>query len=262
MIMYCFVTVVDIEARRTYMIRFIIAAIFIVIFLLISLILQPIMLLVGLFSRHARDVASLAIVNWAFRVVILIAGTKLTVIGLENVPKDESVLYILNHRSLLDIVISYTLVPRPTGYVAKKEMGKYLTLTWWMKLLYCELLDRKDMRAGLKTMNRCAERIESGISMAICPEGTRNKTNEPMLEFHKGSFKIAEKSNCKIVPVVLNNTSAIFEDHLPFLKKQHVIIEYLPPVDVAAMDREARRSLAEMVREQMIPVYLKNQELI
>lgn len=244
------------------MIRIIFAAVFVVLFLLVSLILQPIMLLVGLFSRHSRDVASLAIVKWAFRVVLFIAGTKTTVLGLENVPKDEPVLYILNHRSIFDIVISYLYVPRPTGYIAKKEMGKYLTLTWWMKLLYCELLDRKDMRAGLKTMNRCAERISSGISMAICPEGTRNKTDEPMLEFHKGSFKIAEKSNCKIVPVVLNNTSSILEDHLPFLKKQHVIIEYLPPVDVAAMDRDARRSLSETVRDRMIPVYLKNQELV
>jgi 1-acyl-sn-glycerol-3-phosphate acyltransferase len=82
------------------------------------------------------------------------------------------------------------------------------------------------------------------------------------LEFHKGSFKIAEKSNCKIIPVVLNNTSAIFEDHLPMVRKQHVIIEYLPPIDVAAMDREARKGLPELVRSQMATVYEKNKELI
>ena len=244
------------------MIRFIITIIFVVLFLILSLILQPIMLLVGLFSKRARSVASLAIVNWAFRVVLFLAGTKATVLGEENVPKDEPVLYILNHHSFFDILLTYTRVPRLTGYVAKKEMLKYVTLTWWMMLLHCEFLDRKDLRKGMKTISDCAEKIKNGISIAIFPEGTRNKGDEDMLAFHGGSFKIAEKSNCRIVPVVLNNTSAIFEDHLPLLKKSHVVVEYLPPVDVASLDREARKSLSETIRDQMIEVYQKNKALV
>ena len=70
------------------MIRFIITIIFVLLFLIFSLILQPLMLLVGLFSKKARGAASLAIVNWAFRVVLFLAGTKATVLGEENVPKD------------------------------------------------------------------------------------------------------------------------------------------------------------------------------
>ena len=244
------------------MIRFIITIIFVILFLLFSLLLQPIMLLVGLFSKRARSVASLGIVNWAFRVVLFLAGTKATVLGEENVPKDGPVLYVLNHHSFFDILLTYTRVPRLTGYIAKKEMLKYLTLTWWMMLLHCEFLDRKDLRKGMKTINDAAEKIKNGISIAIFPEGTRNKGDEDMLPFHGGSFKIAEKSNCRIVPVVLNNSSAVFEDHLPRLKKAHVVVEYLPPVDVASMDREARKTLPETVRQQMIEVYQKNKELV
>ena len=98
--------------------------------------------------------------------------------------------------------------------------------------------------------------------MAIFPEGTRNKTEEPMLEFHKGSFKIAEMAKCKIVPVVLNNTSAIFEDHLPKLKPGHVVVEYLPPVDVAVMSREEKKALPETVRTMMTEAYVKNKALV
>jgi 1-acyl-sn-glycerol-3-phosphate acyltransferase len=195
-------------------------------------------------------------------VVLFLAGTKATVIGEENVPKDRPVLYVLNHRSFFDILLTYTRVPRQTGYVAKKEMTKYLTLTWWMMLLHCEFLDRKDLRKGMKTINDCAEKIKNGISIAIYPEGTRNKGDEDMLPFHGGSFKIAEKSNCLVVPVVLNNTSAVFEDHLPKLKKAHVTVEYLPPLDVAAMDREARKALPETVHRQMVETYQKNKALV
>ncbi len=244
------------------MIRIFLAVLFLLIFLIISILIQLIEEIVGLFSKKAKAVSSLAIVNWAFRVITFIAGTKLTVIGEENVPKEEPVLYVLNHRGYFDILLTYTRVPRPTGYVAKKEMLKYLTLTKWMKNLYCEFMDRSDLRKGMESINNCAEKIKKGISIAIFPEGTRNKSDEPLLEFHKGSFKIAEKTGCKIVPVVLNNTSAIFEDQFPRLKKQHVVLEYLPAVDVAAMDREEKKQLCDMVRAQMEEAYLRNQKLV
>ena len=244
------------------MIRIFFALLFLFTFLIISIILQLIEEIVGLFSKKAKAVSSLAIVNWAFRVIIFISGTKLTVIGEENVPKEESVLYVLNHRGYFDILLTYTRVPRPTGYVAKKEMLKYLTLTKWMKNLYCEFMDRSDLRKGMESINNCAEKIKKGISIAIFPEGTRNKSDAPLLEFHKGSFKIAEKTGCKIVPVVLNNTSAVFEDQFPLIRKQHVILEYLPTIDFAVMDREEKKQLCDMVRSQMEETYIRNQKLI
>jgi len=108
------------------MIRFIIVITFLFLFLVVSLIIQPIMLLIGLFSKKARSKVSLAIVNWAFGVVRVFAGAKVTYINHESVPKDEPVLYILNHRSYFDIILTYVKVPGPTGYVAKAEMNKFL----------------------------------------------------------------------------------------------------------------------------------------
>lgn len=244
------------------MIRIFFAVLFLLTFLIISIIIQLIEEIVGLFSKKAKAVSSLAIVKWAFRVIVFISGTKLTVIGEENVPKEESVLYVLNHRGYFDILLTYTRVPRPTGYVAKKEMLKYLTLTKWMKNLYCEFMDRSDLRKGMESINNCAEKIKKGISIAIFPEGTRNKSDAPLLEFHKGSFKIAEKTGCKVVPVVLNNTSAVFEDQFPLIRKQHVVLEYLPAIDVAAMDREEKKQLCDMVRAQMEETYIRNQKLV
>lgn len=244
------------------MIRIFFIFLFLIIFLIFSIILQLIEEIIGLFSKKAKALSSLAIVNWAFRVIIFMSGTKLTVIGEENVPTEEPVLYVLNHRGFFDILLTYTRVPRPTGYVAKKEMLKLLTLTKWMKNLYCEFMDRSDLRKGMESINNCAEKIKKGISIAIFPEGTRNKTEAPLLEFHKGSFKIAEKTGCKIVPVVLNNTAAIFENQFPMIRKQHVVLEYLPTVDVAAMDREEKKHLCDMVRAQMEEAYIRNEKLV
>ena len=244
------------------MIRIIIAGIFIAIFLTVSIPIQLVMVLYSFIDKEGCDRKSLAIVNSAFRTVIKIAGVKETVLGIENVPKDEAVLYVINHRSIFDIVLTYAKVPRPTGYIAKKEMNKFLTLSTWMMFLHCEFLDRGNLRQGMKVIKRSAKNIQDGISMAIFPEGTRNKTNEDMLPFHKGSFKIAEMAKCKIVPVVLNNTPDIFENHAPRLKSVHVVVEYLPPVDVQTMTKEERKTLTENIRAQMIETYNKNMALV
>ena len=47
-----------------------------------------------------------------------------------------------------------------------------------------------------------------------------------MLPFKDGALKIAEKTGCAIIPMSMNNTQAIFEGHLPFVRKTHVVLEY------------------------------------
>ncbi len=244
------------------MIRLIIVVIFLIPFLIISLLLQAMVLLIGLFNRPKRDIISLRIVQWAFKVVLSISGTRITYLGEENIPQDGAFLYILNHRSIFDVLVTYSHCPSITGYVAKKEMGKYLTLTWWMKLLYCEFLDRGNMRSGLKSLHNCADKITAGVSMAIFPEGTRNKTDQPLQEFQKGAFKIAERSNCKILPVSINNTEKIFEAHLPLIRSAHVVVEYLPPIDVATLDRDQRKDLPDQVHDMILAAYEKNRAMI
>ena len=128
------------------MIRLILAVTFVAIFLIISLPIQLVLWLVSRFNEPFKKRASLAIVSWAFNVVIFICGVKRTVIGEENVPKDQAVLYVGNHRSIFDIVLCYPRVPNPTGFISKKEVLKVPLLNVWMIFMDCLFLDRKDIR--------------------------------------------------------------------------------------------------------------------
>lgn len=130
------------------MIRFIGVCLFLLIFFIISLVLLPIEWLIGKFNQDAKDKSSLAIVQFAFKIVLAISGVSTTVIGLENIPDDEPVLFIGNHNSYFDIVISYVYMKRCTGFVSKKEMNKFLFVRRWMRNLYCLFLDRKNMKEG------------------------------------------------------------------------------------------------------------------
>ena len=244
------------------MIRLVLILLFVVIFLIISLPIQLVEFIIGKYNPGLKDRSSLAIVNWAFRVVLWLSGTSVTVLGEENVPKDEAVLYVGNHRSYFDIILTYVRVPRPTGYMAKIEMLRYPSLSTWMRYLHCIFLDRSDIKAGLKSILDAIEKVKSGISICIFPEGTRNKTDEMFLEFHDGSFKIAEKSGCPIVPISINNAGAIFEDHIPKIKKAHVVIEYGQPIYTRDLSKEDKRRLSAMVQQVIKANYLKNEELV
>ena len=229
------------------MIRFLIVALFVVLFLILSIPLLIAEWIIGRFNPALKDKSSLAIVNWAFRQVLRLAGTRVIVLGEENVPKDTAVLYVGNHRSYFDIVMTYVRVPRPTGYIAKKEMLKWPLLTNWMCNLHCLFLDRDDIKQGLKTILAGVEKVKNGISICIFPEGTRNKVPDTFLPFHEGSFKIAEKGNVPVVPMSIVNSAAIFEDHMPKIKPATVIIEYCRPIYINELDKETRKKLGSYV---------------
>ncbi|MBO5472511.1 MAG: 1-acyl-sn-glycerol-3-phosphate acyltransferase [Lachnospiraceae bacterium] len=244
------------------MIRFILLALFVLLFLICSIPLLIAEYFIGKFNMDVKNRSSLAIVQWAFRVCLFITGVKLTVIGEENVPKDEPVLYIGNHRSYFDVVITYARVPNPTGYISKKEILRYPLLRDWMRYLHCLFLDRQDLKQGMKTILEGIEKVKSGISICIFPEGTRNKVNDTFLPFHEGSFKIAEKTGCAIIPMSLNNTADIFEDHLPRIKKTHVILEYGKPIYMSEMSREEKKGIGMKVQQIIKETYFKNKELL
>ncbi len=244
------------------MIRFIGVATFVILFLIFSIPLLFAEWIIGQFNMDIKNRSSLAIVKWAFRVCLRLAGTTVTVIGEENVPLDTPVLYVGNHRSYFDILLTYVRVPRPTGYVAKKEMLRYPLLKNWMKNLHCLFLDRDNIKEGLKTILTGIEKVKEGISICIFPEGTRNRVNDTFLPFHDGSFKIAEKSGCPVVPMSINNSAAIFEDHLPKMKKAHVVIEYGQPILLDQLSKEEKKRIGEHVQKIIADTYFKNKELV
>ncbi|MCD7842722.1 MAG: 1-acyl-sn-glycerol-3-phosphate acyltransferase [Lachnospiraceae bacterium] len=232
------------------MLRFFLIMIFLICFHIVSIPIFLIEWVLGKTKPAAREVSSLRIVQWTLKVITWLAGVDLTVIGEENVPEDVPVLYIGNHRSYFDIVLTYARCPRPTGYVAKKEMLKIPLLSRWMKILHCQFLDRSDLRAGMKTILTCIDLVKSGVSITIFPEGTRGKGKDEldMLPFHEGSFKIASKSGCPIIPMAITGSSAIFEDHMPYVRRRHVTLEYGAPIRLSELTKEQQKAPGKYVQ--------------
>ena len=227
------------------MIRFILVCIVVIGYLILSIPILLVEWIIGRFSPEKKDISSLRIIQAVFRFILKITGAKITVIGEENVPKDTPVLYIGNHRSYFDILLTYSRCPIRTGYIAKKEMEKIPLLSTWMRYLHCLFLDRKDIKQGLKTILTAVDKVKSGISICIFPEGTRNRNKDEldMLPFHEGSFKIATKANC------------------PKISPAKVVVEYGKPIYPDELSKEDKRHVGEYTQNVIREMLIKNKTL-
>lgn len=228
------------------MLRFIAVCITVIGYLILSIPKFWILCIIGLFNSEKRDAISLLSVQKAFRFILWITGVDVTVIGEDRIP-DGAVLFVPNHRSQFDILLTYVRMNRPTGYVAKKEMDQVPLLRTYMRYLHCLFLDRENPREGLKTILEAVEKVKSGVSICIFPEGTRNKGEEgSLLEFKEGSFKIADKTGCPIVPIAISNAQGMFERQFPRMVKTKVIMEYCEPIFPHELERADRKQLGAM----------------
>ena len=241
------------------MFRFICIVIFLITFLIVTIPVLAAEWIIGKFNPKARDISSMYIVRWGFRSILKITGVQVTVIGEENIP-DEPALFIGNHRSYFDILLTYSRCKKPMGYIAKKEMRRYLTLTLWMRRIYCLFLDRDDPKEGLKTILTAIEYIKEGISICVFPEGTRNEGEElSMMPFKDGAFKIATKTGCPIIPIAIHNSAEIFEAHSPKIRPCKVVVEYGDPIYPEQLSKEEKKRLGSYTQNIILEMLKKNQ---
>lgn len=232
------------------MIRFLLILIFLIIYFIITIPIVLIDFIIGLFSRHTRDVIALKCVQAAFHMIIFITGIKIDIHGEENIPQNTAALYIGNHNSFFDVLIGYTLVPGLTGFIAKKDFKKIPGLNWWMILVNCLFLDREDPREGLKIILKAIEYIKNGISIFVFPEGTRSHNGE-MGDFKEGTFKIATKTNCPVVPIAFIGTADAFENQFPKIRPVHITITICEPIYPADLTKEEKKSLGAITKSKI-----------
>jgi len=172
------------------------------------------------------------------------SGSTLEVIGVENVPRDKSVVFVANHQGNFDIPLVSGFVPVPKGFVSKEEIGNYLIFGKWMKLMNCVFIKRGNPREALKSINEAAKQIKAGYSQVIFPEGTRSRDGQ-IKKFKPGALKIAMKSKAPIVPITIIGTKDIMVKKSPVIKPASVKMIISEPVVVG---EESTNELAEKLQ--------------
>ncbi len=243
------------------MLRTILAALFAFLFLVLGLPVLGIEWLYHKINKKGADLSTLRIVQWALSVITTISGVNVIVEGAQNIPDDEAVVYIANHRSIFDVIIGYTHCPGLTGFIAKNNLEKVPILRVWMHRVHCYFLDRSNPRDGLRVILSAIEDIKRGISIFVFPEGTRTKTGE-MLPFKEGTFKMATKTGCAIIPVAITGTDEILRNHIPFIRKTTVVFHYGTPIYPDQLEADQKKHIGAYTQSVIADMLEGDKDLI
>ena len=232
------------------MLRFIFCMIFVVFAFVIMIPIEIIAYIIGVFSKNARDAYMDFMMRIVFAVLNFFAGAKVSYIGFEKIPKDVPVLYVANHESFFDVLLTLTKLPGKICFVAKKNFQKVPIFAQALELYNVLFIDRDDIKQGLKTILQAIENVKSGMSVFIFPEGTRSRDGR-MNEFKEGSMKIAVKSGCPIVPIAISGSAQVWEHHFPKLEPAKVTVEILDPIIPSDYDAREQKHLGKLCKERI-----------
>lgn len=162
-----------------------------------------------------------------------LVGCPVTIKGKENFAKGRSYIVTFNHNSLLDVPLSAPYVPGANKTIAKTSFAK-VPLFGWFYRKGSVLVDRNSDASRRRSFEEMKNVLRKGMHMCIYPEGTRNRTSDPLKKFYDGAFKLAVETNTAIVPTLIFNTKKAVPVNKSFFFLPHKLeMHFLPPVEVS-----------------------------
>jgi 1-acyl-sn-glycerol-3-phosphate acyltransferase len=183
-------------------------------------------------------------------------GCPLKVNGKKHFQPGKNYIVISNHNSLMDVPVTTPHIPGANKTIAKVEMSR-APLFGIIYKLGSILVDRKDEKSRRDSFAKMKQALQMGFHMCIYPEGTRNKTNEPLKSFHDGAFRLALDTGKPIIPTLVFNTKKVMPVHKTFYLLPHSLrMDFLEPVYINETDTLA--GLKEKVFKIMKDHYTAN----
>jgi putative phosphoserine phosphatase/1-acylglycerol-3-phosphate O-acyltransferase len=205
---------------------------------------------IGLLNRSRRKAVNI-VATVAPEVALGLAGVDLRVTGEEHLWSDRPAVFVFNHQSSFDVIVISRLLQRDFTAVAKAELAhdpRFAPLAALAGVVYVDRGNRSQSRAALAPV---VEKLRSGISLAMAPEGTRSATPTPG-PFKKGAFHIAVQAEVPVVPVVIRNAGDIMWRASLVARPGTVDVTVLPPVPTVGLGPDEVDDLCERVRQQFV----------
>lgn len=174
-----------------------------------------------------------------------------------SIDKKRAYMLIANHRSNLDAPVCATVWPGRVRFLGKKELLKIPLLGQLLKVTIV-VVDRSNAESRRKSITSLAGYMKNGDSVFIFPEGTRNKTtDQPLLDFKEGAFRIAVELQAPILPILFLHTDEIMPNKKILMKPGTVDVYYLDAVETTGLGTQDIPALKERVRNIMMQKYLE-----
>lgn len=233
------------------MIRLILIAIFLLLFMTIGQLGIIISFIISFFDKEKQKIFDYKYIYFIIKTILFLSGTEIQIYNEQNldVLNNNNVLIVSNHRSDFDIVVGHTIINKPISYISKIEISKVPIISYWANKIDVLFLDRDNLRQSMGVILNAINYINKGKNVWIFPEGTRNKNENPkeLLDFKEGSMSIAKKTDCYILPIAFYNTDDIFEKHKPFIIKTKIKINIGKKLKFTEIDESNKEQLGKYI---------------
>jgi 1-acyl-sn-glycerol-3-phosphate acyltransferase len=181
------------------------------------------------------------------------SGVRRIIRGKENFRKGVNYVVVCNHSSFMDVPLSSPGIPGANKTIAKIEMSR-IPLFGMVYKRGSVLVDRKSEESRKSSYNRMKEVLQMGLHMCIYPEGTRNKTSEPLQKFHDGAFRLAVESGKDVIPAIIRGTNKVLPTHKTFFFwPRPVSMTFLPAVSSTGKQvKELKEEVFEVMRAAIV----------
>jgi 1-acyl-sn-glycerol-3-phosphate acyltransferase len=210
---------------------------------LYTIVMATLSLALSLFDRGGR------LQHWCARtwcrMIAVTAGARIIVRGLENLPRDQACVVIANHQSYLDIPAIWGYLPLQFRILARRNLFYIPFLGWFLWRAGHIPVDRENARSAVANVKRAVDKLNSGCSIVIFPEGTRSDDGA-LQEFKGGGFKIALKAGVPIVPVTIIGTARVLKKNSLVFHPGRVEVIVDPPLQTTEYNN---RTLPDLIAE-------------
>lgn len=228
---------------------------FIPIYVVATIILGFISSVIGLFDRSGTLPHFFA-KCWS-RFVFWGVGIKVKLTGVENIPKNQAVIFAANHQSTMDIPAMFGFLPVQFRIMAKQILFMIPFLGWHLYIGGNIPINRKNAKQAFGSVFKATVRIKKGLSLLVFIEGTRSRDGK-LHRFKRGSFTLAKKLQVPIVPIAINGTFARMPAWAWTASPGNVDITILPAI-LNPQNTEID-VLSAQVRAQMLSTGLEESE--
>ncbi len=184
---------------------------------------------------------------WGAWLALRLAGVRLHVEGVENLPRAGTCVYVANHQSNIDPAALFVVLPPRIALLGKKEVFSLPILGRGLRLANFVPVDRANPDAAKESVERALAYVRNGTTFLVFPEGTRSPDGR-LQRFKHGVFVLAIRAGVPIIPITVDGGDSLMPKRKWELRPGTFRITIHPPVSTAGLTLEDRALLARRVR--------------
>lgn len=189
-------------------------------------------------------------VTFGSRMVFVLAGVRVTVRGMDNLPNDSCVV-VANHASYIDGVLLNGYLPSRFGFVIKGEMRDIPVVHFLLRRSGSKFVERKEATGSSRDARQLVKAAQEGESLGFFPEGTF-LLEAGVGRFRAGAFVAAIKGDMPVVPIAISGTRKMLPSGRFLPQQADLIVDILPAIAPGDDDFASSRVLGEAARQKIL----------